>query len=118
MAFWMLTLIQKSFGGGSRAFKSPKPLPPPPPLPRSAPVCTLCTDAYICMCFRRLNNYCMCYLTVAELKAEVEMVKSTMAANIEKVLERGEQLESLEEMANGFSSQAIMFQVNTFKRNR
>ena len=112
----MLTLMQKKILEGGQEPLRAKNLDPP--LPRSAPVCTLCTDAYICMCFRRLNNYCMCYLTVAELKAEVEMVKSTMAANIEKVLERGEQLESLEEMANGFSSQAIMFQVNTFKRNR
>ena len=72
----------------------------------------ICTQMHTFACvWGEFNNYSIYYLTVAELKAEVEMVRSAMAANIEKVLERGEQLDSLEEKADDLSNQAMMFQV-------
>jgi len=50
-------------------------------------------------------------ITVADLTAEVDEVKAMMIANIEKVLDRGERLDDLEQRSEVLSNQAMMFQV-------
>ena len=52
---------------------------------------------------------------VAELRQQVEEVKSIMEQEIEQVFDRGERLDKLEERVEGLNSAAMMFKRQSHK---